>query len=203
MEKRSYGYVRVSSKDQNTARQISAMREQGILERDIYIDKQTGKDFNREQYKRMKDSLRKQDVLYIHDLERFGRNKEEILQEWKDITRNIGADIVVLNMPLLDTTKEKDRMGSFVSDLVLQILSWIAEDERERIRKRQREGIDAARKNGVKFGRPRKHITNEFRETYRLWKNGDITAVRAMELCEVKKTTFYKWVKEIESEEHI
>ena len=151
MDVRKFGYVRVSSKDQNEGRQIEAMKEKGIEERDIFVDKQSGKDFNREQYQLLKRILRKGDILYIHSLDRFGRNKEKILEEWNDITKNIQADIVVLDMPLLDTTQYKDSLGTFIADLVLQILSWMAEEERDRIRKRQREGIDLALKNGTSF----------------------------------------------------
>ena len=198
MDVRKFGYVRVSSKDQNEGRQIEAMKEKGIEERDIFVDKQSGKDFNREQYQLLKRILRKGDILYIHSLDRFGRNKEKILEEWNDITKNIQADIVVLDMPLLDTTQYKDSLGSFITDLVLQILSWMAEEERERIRKRQREGIDLALKNGTTFGRPKATITEEFEQVYDRWKSGEITAVKAMEEIGVKKTTFYKLVKEYE-----
>ena len=142
--------------------------------------------------------MRKGDVLYIHSLDRFGRNKEKILEEWNDITKNIQADIVVLDMPLLDTTQYKDSLGTFIADLVLQILSWMAEEERDRIRKRQREGIDLALKNGVAFGRPKATITEEFKQVYDRWKSGEITAVKAMQEIGVKKTTFYKLVREYE-----
>jgi DNA invertase Pin-like site-specific DNA recombinase len=197
---RKFGYIRVSSKDQNELRQLEAMKEKGIDERDIFLDKQSGKDFKRVQYQLLKRILRKGDVLYIHSLDRFGRNKEEILQEWNDITKNIQADIVVLDMPLLDTTQFKDSLGTFIADLVLQILSWMAEDERNRIRKRQREGIDVAKKNGIAFGRPKSIITEEFKQAYHRWKTGEMTAVKAMKEIAVKKTTFYKLVKEYEKE---
>src|SRR6476660_10439654 len=140
------------------------MKEKGIDERDIFVDKQSGKDFHRDQYQLLKRILRKGDVLYIHSLDRFGRNKEKILQEWNDITKNIQADIVVVDMPLLDTTQFKDSLGTFIADLVLQILSWMAEEERDRIRKRQREGIDLALQMGVTFGRPKAKITEEFKK---------------------------------------
>lgn len=198
MENRKYGYIRVSSKDQNETRQVAAMQEIGINERDILIDKQSGKDFERPNYQLLKRMLRKNDVLYIHSLDRFGRNKEQILQEWNDITKNIKADIIVLDMPLLDTTKHKDKMGTFIADLVLQILSWIAEEERNKIRKRQTEGIAAAKVQGKHLGRPPAKITNEFIEAYDKWKNGELTAKAAMESVEMKRTTFYKLVKEIE-----
>lgn len=198
MDVRKFGYVRVSSKDQNEARQIESMIEKGIEERDIFVDKKSGKDFNREQYQLLKRILRKGDVLYIHSLDRFGRNKEGILEEWNDITKSIQADIVVLDMPLLDTTQYKDSLGTFISDLVLQILSWMAEEERDRIRKRQREGIDVALKNGVSFGRPKATITDDFKRVYDQWKSGNMTAVQAMVESGMKKTTFYKLVKEYE-----
>ncbi|MFJ7975838.1 recombinase family protein [Peribacillus sp. NPDC096379] len=200
MDVRKFGYIRVSSKDQNEGRQLEAMKTKGIGERDIFMDKQSGKDFNRTQYQLLKRMLRKGDVLYIHSLDRFGRNKEEILQEWNDITKNIQADIVVVDMPLLDTTQFKDSLGTFIADLVLQILSWMAEEERDRIRKRQREGIDLAMQNGTVFGRPKVEVTEEFREVYDRWKAGEMTAVKAMEELNIKKTTFYKLVKEYEND---
>jgi DNA invertase Pin-like site-specific DNA recombinase len=197
MDVRKFGYIRVSSKDQNEGRQLESMKKMKIDPRDIFIDKQSGKDFDRVQYQLLKRIMRKGDVLYIHSLDRFGRNKEEILQEWNDITKNIQADIVVLDMPLLDTTQFKDSLGTFIADLVLQILSWMAEEERERIRKRQREGIDVALQNGVAFGRPKAIITEEFKDAYNRWKTGEI-AVSAMQDIGVKKTTFYKLVREYE-----
>ncbi len=197
MESRQYGYIRVSSKDQSEERQVAAMKEQGINKRDTFIDKLSGKDFQREQYQLLKRILRPGDVLYIQSLDRFGRNKEEIVQEWNDITKELQADIVVLDMPLLDTTQYKDSMGTFIADLVLQILSWIAQEERDRIRKRQREGIDVAMQQGKTFGRPKAKITNEFMEAYYEWKSGEITATRAMKRAGVKKTTFYKLVKQL------
>lgn len=200
MEHRKFGYIRVSSKDQNEGRQLEAMRKMGITERDIYLDKQSGKNFERANYQLLKRVIRKGDVLYIHSLDRFGRNKEEILQEWNDLTKNIEADIVVLDMPLLDTTQYKDSMGTFIADLVLQILSWMAEEERERIRKRQREGIDLALQNGIQFGRPTVFVSEEFKEVYRKWKAKELTAVEAMREAGVKKTSFYKLVKALEEE---
>ncbi|WP_342044336.1 recombinase family protein [Bacillus sp. OTU530] len=200
MENRKFGYIRVSAKDQNKARQLQAMKEISISRRDIFIDRQSGKDFNREQYQSLKHHLRVGDVLYIHSLDRFGRNKEEILNEWTDITKNIKADIVVLDMPLLDTTKYQDSLGTFISDLVLQILSWLAEEERERIKKRQREGIDVALKNGIKFGRPKAEISDAFIMVYKEWKAQRITATEAMRRANLKRTTFYKLVKEYEEQ---
>lgn len=200
MEHRKFGYIRVSSKDQNEGRQLEAMRKMNINERDIYLDKQSGKNFERANYQLLKRMIRKGDILYIHSLDRFGRNKEEILQEWNDFTKNIEADIIVLDMPLLDTTQYKDSMGTFIADLVLQILSWMAEEERERIRKRQREGIDLALKNGIQFGRPTIFVSEEFKGVYKKWKAGELTAVEAMQEAGVKKTSFYKLVKVFEEE---
>lgn len=151
-----WGYVRVSSKDQNEVRQLDCMYTLGIDERDIHIDKQSGKDFNRPQYQALKMRLRKGDTLYIHSLDRLGRNKEMILNEWKDITQNIKAHIVVIDMPLLDTHKYNDSIGSFVSELILQVLSWVAEEERMKIRTRQAEGIASAKAQGKHLGR--KHL---------------------------------------------
>ncbi|WP_271854231.1 recombinase family protein [Planococcus maritimus] len=200
MENRKFGYIRVSSKDQNEGRQLDAMKKMGINGRDIYLDKQSGKNFERANYQLLKRVIRKGDILYIHSLDRFGRNKEEILQEWNDLTKNIEADIVVLDMPLLDTTQYKDSMGTFIADLVLQILSWMAEEERERIRKRQREGIDLALHNGIQFGRPAVYVSEEFKEVYRRWKVKELTAVEAMREAGVKKTSFYKLVRILEEE---
>ncbi|QUW20929.1 recombinase family protein [Sporosarcina sp. Marseille-Q4063] len=195
MESRKFGYIRVSSKDQNESRQMKAMKKIDINNRDIFLDKQSGKNFHREQYQLMKRMIRKGDILYIHSLDRFGRSKDDILNEWQELTKEIGADIVVLDMPLLDTTKYKDSIGNFISDLILQVLSWLAEDERDRIRIRQREGIDSALSNGVKFGRPSIEITDEFIQSYDKWQSGEITAVKAMEEANMKKTSFYKMVK--------
>ncbi|MFE4047088.1 MULTISPECIES: recombinase family protein [Priestia] len=199
MENRRFGYIRVSSRDQNEGRQLQSMQEVGISSRDIFIDKQSGKNFNREQYQLLKRMIRKGDILYIHSLDRFGRNKEEILQEWNAITKEIEADIVVLDMPLLDTTQYKDSLGTFIADLVLQILSWMAQEERDRIRKRQREGIDTALTKGISFGRPKAQVSEEFIGAYNRWKEKEITAVQAMKEANVKKTTFYKLVKQYEN----
>lgn len=200
MEKRRYGYIRVSSKTQNEGRQLEAMKEIGINERDIFIDKQSGKNFERPQYQLLKRIIRKGDIIYVHSLDRFGRNKDLIVQEWNDLTKNLEADIVVMDMPLLDTTQYRDSLGSFVSDLVLQILSWSAEEDRRRNKTRQREGIDLALQKGVQFGRPTAYVSEEFKVIYRKWKSGEITAVEAMKEAEMKKTSFYKLVKILEEE---
>ena len=200
MEQRKFGYIRFSSKDQNEGRQLEAMKKLDINERDIYLDKQSGKSFERVNYQLLKRIIRKGDILYIHSLDRFGRNKEEILKEWNDLTKNIEADIVVMDMPLLDTTQYKDSMGTFIADLVLQILSWMAGEERERIRKRQREGIDLALQNGVQFGRPKVLVSEELKEVYKKWKARELTAVQAMKEAGVKKTSFYKLVRALEDD---
>lgn len=196
---RKFGYIRVSSRDQNEDRQLEAMKQIITDERDIFIDKQSGRDFNREQYKLLKRMLRKDDILYIHSLDRFGRNKEAILQEWKDITQNIQAHIVVLDMPLLDTTQYKDSLGNLITDLVLQILSWLAEEERTKIKTRQREGIEAAKKKGKHLGRPKTEITQEFIDSYNQWKNGKVTALYAMKSCNMTSPTFYRVVNRYEN----
>lgn len=200
MPSKKFGYERVSTKDQNEARQRESLLQIGINERDIYTDKQSGKNFDRPRYQLLKEILREGDILYVHSLDRFGRNKEEILNEWRELTKEKGVDIVVLDMPLLDTTKNKDNLGSLIADLVLQILSWMAEEEREKIRTRQREGIDIALKKGVKFGRPKNPIPENFGEVYAEWKNGEITATKAMKQLNIKKNAFYKFVKEYEKD---
>src|SRR5574344_2100689 len=173
MKNKIFGYVRVSSKEQNEDRQLIAFKEFGIDERDIYIDKQSGKDFNREQYNILKHILRENDVLVIKSIDRLGRNYNMIIDEWKDITKNIKADIVVLDMPLLDTRNNKDLLGTFISDLILQILSYVAEQERTFIRQRQKEGIAAAKNNNVKFGRPKIEKPQNFDIVVNKWKRSE------------------------------
>lgn len=205
MTNRIFGYARVSTKDQNEARQIESLTAAGVDSRDLFIDKASGKDFNRDQYQVLKRGLRAGDTLFIHSLDRLGRDKDGILDEWAAITKEIGADIVVLDMPLLDTRKYKDSVGSFVTDLVLQILSWIAQDERDRIKKRQREGIDAAKQQGKHLGRPKKEYSSlpaadraAFESQYNAWKAGEQTAVQTFTNLGMTKTTFYKLSKEYE-----
>lgn len=199
MEKKTFGYVRVSSRDQNEIRQIESLLNEGIDQRDIFIDKQSGKNFEREQYQILKKVMRLGDTLFVHSLDRFGRNKEQILDEWRELTKEKGIDIVVVDMPLLDTRKYKDSMGSLITDIVLQLLSWLAEEERNKIRTRQREGIDIALKNGVRFGRQPAKITPEFEAAYKKWRAGEIKAVEAMKEANLKKATFYKLVKKYEA----
>lgn len=195
MKNKIFGYVRVSSKEQKEDRQLIAFKEFGIDERDIYIDKQSGKDFNREQYNVLKHILRENDVLVIKSIDRLGRNYNMIIDEWKDITKNIKADIVVIDMPLLDTRNNKDLLGTFISDLVLQILSYVAEQERIFIKQRQKEGISNAINNGVKFGRPKIEKPSNYDDVIKLWKNKKIKSKQAMEMLCLKPNTFYNLIK--------
>ena len=194
MKNKIFGYARVSSKEQNVERQLVAFKEYGIEERDIYIDKQSGKDFDREQYNTLKHILRENDLLVIKSIDRLGRNYEMIVNEWKDITKNIKADIVIVDMPLLDTRKNKDLLGTFISDLVLQILGYVAEQERTFIKQRQKEGILVAKNNGVKFGRPKIEKPLNFDDVVLKWKNKEIKTKDAMELLGLKPNTFYNMV---------
>ena len=196
MKSKIFGYARVSSKEQNEERQLVAFKEYGIDERDIYIDKQSGKDFNRENYITLKHILRENDLLVIKSIDRLGRNYNQIIDEWKDITKNIKADIVVIDMPLLDTRKNKDLLGTFISDLVLQILSYVAEQERTFIKQRQKEGITNAKNNGVKFGIPRIEKPQDFDIVVNRWKNQEIKSKEAMKLLGLKPNTFYNMVKD-------
>lgn len=197
MNSKVFGYARVSSKEQNEERQVIAFKELDINERDIYIDKQSGKDFNREQYHLIKNILRENDLLVIKSIDRLGRNYEMIVNEWKDITKNIKADIMVIDMPLLDTRNNKDLLGTFISDLILQILSYVAEQERTFIKQRQKEGISNAKTNGVKFGRPRIEKPQTFDVVVNRLKNKEIISKEAMKLLGLKPNTFYNMLKQI------
>ena len=197
MKNKVFGYARVSSKEQNEERQLSAFQKFGIDERDIYVDKQSGKDFNRKEYLTIKNILRENDLLVIKSIDRLGRNYDMIVNEWKDITKNIKADIVVIDMPLLDTRKNKDLLGTFISDIVLQILSYVAEQERTFIKQRQKEGILVAKNNGVKFGRPKIEKPQNFDIVVNKWKNKEIKSKDAMKLLGLKANTFYNMVKDI------
>ena len=196
---RKYGYIRVSSQDQNEDRQVKAMEELGIDKRLIFLDKQSGKDFNRPEYYYLKRILHKGDILYIESLDRFGRNKKEILAEWKELTDR-GVDIVVMDMPLLDTTKFKELNGldTLIRDIVLQLLSWAAEDELKRIKARQEDGIAAAKAKGKHLGRPKIQFPPNFKNEYDKWKAGDITAKKCMESLALSSSTFYRMVKAYE-----
>ena len=185
-----YGYIRVSSRDQNEDRQMIALKEMGIAKKNIYLDKQSGKDFNRPQYTKLLRKLKKDDLLYIKSIDRLGRNYEEILQQWRVLTKEKNVDIVVLDMPLLDTRRGKDLMGTFLSDIVLQVLSFVAENERTNIRQRQAEGIAAAKARGVKFGRPAKPLPDNFDNCYQRWKQGELTGTAAAKECGMPLATF-------------
>ena len=193
----TYGYVRVSGKDQNEDRQILAMRELNIPACSIFIDKQSGKDFERPMYKELVRSLKEDDLLYVKSIDRLGRNYQDIVEQWKYLTRVKKVDIVVMEMPLLDTRKGKDLMGTFLSDLVLQILSFVAENERENIRSRQREGIEAAKAKGIKFGRPSVPLPETFMDIYERWKNKEITASKAAEESGFSRTKFYNTIRKL------
>ena len=186
----TYGYIRVSSYDQNESRQLDALQKLSIPEKNIFVDKESGKDFNRPSYKRMMKRIRKDDLLYIKSIDRLGRNYEEILEQWRILTKGKGIDIVVLDMPLLDTRRGKDLMGTFLSDIVLQVLSFVAENERVNIRQRQAEGIAAAKARGVRFGRPPMPLPENFHESYHLWKSGEITGTEAAKACQMPFSTF-------------
>lgn len=185
-----YGYVRVSSKDQNEDRQMIALREVGVSEKNIFVDKQSGKDFNRPKYKRLLKRLKTDDLLYIKSIDRLGRNYEEIQNQWRIITKDKKVDIVVLDMPLLDTRRGKDLVGTFLSDIVLQVLSFVAENERSNIRQRQAEGIAAAKARGVRFGRPPATLPENFHQVYQLWKSGKITGLEVARMCDMPMSTF-------------
>lgn len=187
----TYGYIRVSTKEQNEVRQLIALSEYGIEDRCLYMDKQSGKDFERPAYKRLIRRMRKGDLLVVKSIDRLGRNYTEIMEQWRMITKEKGSDIRVLDMPLLDTTQAKDLLGTLISDIVLQLLSFAAENERVNIRQRQAEGIAAAKARGVRFGRPEKPIPEEFWGAYCSWREGNSTVRQAAKICGMPQTTFY------------
>ena len=187
----TYGYIRVSTRDQNEDRQRIALEELSIPASNIYMDKQSGKDFERPAYQRLVRRLRGSDLLYVKSIDRLGRNYKEILEQWQLLTKEKGVDIVVLDMPLLDTRRGKDLMGTFLSDIVLQVLSFVAENERENIRQRQAEGIAAARARGVRFGRPPLPLPDNFQEIHRAWRCKQIPLRQAAAACGLRAGTFY------------
>ena len=187
----SYGYMRVSSKEQNEDRQKIALTEMGVPENNIYMDKQSGKDFERTQYKRLLRKLNENSVLYIKSIDRLGRNYGELNEQWRIITKEKKADIVVIDMPLLDTRREKNLLGTFISDVVLALLSYVAENERTNIKQRQAEGIAAAKARGVKFGRPPLPIPENFYQMHKDWRAGKITIEEAAKACNMCPKTFY------------
>lgn len=186
-----YGYVRVSSQDQNEARQLDAMHSAGVPSENVYVDHQSGKDFNRPSYLELVGRLQEGDALYIQSIDRLGRNYEEILDQWRELTKHRKVDISVIDMPLLDTRHGNDLMGTFIADLVLQVLSFVAQNEREAIRQRQAEGIAAAQARGVRFGRPPRPVPDNFYDVLARWEHGEISLNDAARLCEMPRGTFY------------
>lgn len=194
-----YGYVRVSAKDQNIQRQLIAMQEAGLNPKQIFIDKQSGKDFERPEYQRLLRKLRRDDVLIVKSIDRLGRNYDEILEQWRIITKEKEAAIVVLDMPLLDTRKNRDLTGTLIADIVLQLLSYVAQTERDFIRQRQAEGIAAAKERGVRFGRRPKPIREDFSAVLEEFRSGQLTSRQAAASMGVSPSTFYKWIREYDA----
>lgn len=195
MTTKTFAYCRVSTNEQNEDRQVKAMLDLGINKRDIFIDKCSGKNFDRPQYQALKIQLRKGDVLIIKSIDRLGRNYKQICDEWREITNDIKANIKVLDMPLLDTTRTDGLIGEVISDIVLQLLSYVAEQERSFINQRQSEGIKNAKEKGVRFGKPPIEYPNNWNEVYTIWQNKEITAREAMKRLNLKPTSFYKLAK--------
>lgn len=193
-----YGYVRVSTREQNEDRQLIALSETALKVDKIYIDKQSGKDFNRKEYRKMLKHSRKGDIIVVKSIDRLGRNYREIIEQWRQITRVKNADIIVLDMPILNTTKNKDLLGTLISDLVLQLLSYVAENERVNIRQRQAEGIAAAKARGVKFGRERKYNAKDFVSIYKKIKSKEILVKDAIILMGISESTYYRLKPQME-----
>ena len=196
-----YGYIRVSAKDQNEDRQFIALQRAGIATKQIFVDKKSGKNFERPAYRALLSRLNPNDVLYLVSIDRLGRNYEEILRQWQVLTKKKKVDIVVLDMPLLDTRRGKDLLGTFISDIVLQLLSFVAENERNNIHERQSQGIAAAKARGVKFGRPASPVPENFDMVRRLWRQKKLTLAQAADACGMKKGTFYGKVRRAEESE--
>ena len=194
---KTYGYVRVSTLEQNEDRQLQAMSNLRIPKKQIFMDKQSGKDFERPLYKKLLKKLNRGDLLYIQSIDRLGRNYEEIQNQWRILTKERGVDISVIDMPLLDTRNGNDLMGTFIADLVLQILSFVAQNERENILKRQADGIATAKARGIKFGRPKKPMPDNFNELVNQWETGEIPMIKILEQSEFKEATFYRRLKEL------
>ncbi len=201
MSNNIYGYIRVSSTDQNEDRQRIAMQEKNVPNQNIFTDKQSGKDFDRPQYKKLKKKLKAGDLLYILSIDRLGRNYENIQKQWRILTKEIGVDICVIDMPLLDTRNGKDLMGTFIADLVLQILSFVAQSERENIKKRQLQGIAAAKARGVKFGRPKKDLPEGFSEILCAWEKKQLASSEILRQYNISESTFYRRLREHRSSE--
>ena len=196
-----YGYARVSTQVQNEARQLAALRDFGVAEENIIIEKQSGKDFNRPRYKRLVRKLHTGDVLVTQSIDRLGRNYSEILEQWRILTREKKVDIAVLDMPLLDTRRGKDLLGTLIADLVLSLLSYVSENERCAIRQRQKEGIEAARLKGVRFGRPQKVLPENFEQICVLWQSGELSSRKAAKLCGMPLTSFCRIGEEWKGEQ--
>ena len=194
----TYGYVRVSSTDQNEDRQMIALHQVGVEDKHIFMDKQSGKDFDRPQYKKMVKKMRHGDLLYVLSIDRLGRNYDEIQHQWRILTKEIGIDVCVIDMPLLDTRRSKDLLGTFVADLVLQVLSFAAHNERDNIRKRQAEGIAAAKARGVHMGRPVINAPPDFEKIVKSWERKEISMEEAMRRCGMSETTFYRRRREMQ-----
>ena len=195
MKQNSYGYVRVSSTDQNEDRQFLALKEKGVVKMNIYMDKQSGKDFNRPQYKKLVKKLKAGDLLYILSIDRLGRNYNEILYQWRLLTKEKQVFIVVLDMPLLDTRSTRDLTGTLIADIVLQLLSYVAQTEREFIKQRQAEGIAAAKERGVRFGVPPKTRPEKFEQIKQSWQSGTLSAREAARQLGICHKTFLRWVR--------
>lgn len=196
MDGKVYGYIRVSTREQNIERQMISLLDAGVNQKDIYIDKQSGKNFQRPAYKKLMRRVREGDLIIVKSIDRLGRNYQEIMEQWRIITKEKKADICIQDMPLLDTTKTKDLLGTFISDVVLQLLSFVAENERENIRQRQAEGIAAAKARGVRFGKPMIPIPDNFPELYMQWEANDISIAEFASLCNMGRSTMYKRIGE-------
>lgn len=203
MKQNTYGYARVSSQDQFEDRQMTALREAGVQVKNIFVDKQSGKDFNRPAFKKLLAAINAGDVIFIKSIDRLGRNYEEIIEQWRILTKEKEIDIVVIDMPLLDTRRGKDLMGTFLSDIVLQILSFVAENERENIRLRQAEGIREAHARGVEFGRPPRPIPENFYKIYQHWRGKKISLKQAAIACNMPEGTFYSKARKLEQEQQL
>lgn len=194
--KNEWGYIRVSSVDQNEDRQIIALHEKGVDDKNIYVDKQSGKNFDRPEYKKLVEKMKPGDLLYILSIDRLGRNYEEIQNQWRILTKEVGIDICVIEMPLLDTRTCKDLIGTFIADLVLQILSFVAQSECENIKRRQKQGIDAARARGIHMGRPIKLVPDNFGDLIKKWEKKKISLKQILDECEISEATFYRRLRE-------
>jgi len=191
-----YGYIRVSAKDQNIDRQVDSLCAVGVSAKHLYVDRKSGKNFERPAYQRLMKRLRPGDLLIVKSIDRLGRNYDEIMEQWRILTKERGIDIRVLDMPLLDTTHAKDLLGTFIADLVLQVLSYCAHAERDSIRQRQKEGIASAKARGVQFGRPKKELPEDFDQLYNSWRNGELTGNELAEKCNVALGVLYRKVRE-------